>query len=117
MDGIVGTPPISTPKEAPTGRVDIDYINKMVEKTKSANGGSADGFDRDMFLKILMTQLQNQSPFDTVETEQILQQQATLTQVEQSTKQTTSMETLSKSVADGLKEISASLNEIKGLLK
>lgn len=117
MDGITGPISPQLPStEGPKGKVDTAFIQSMIEKTKQA-GSPADGsFDKDMFLKILMTQLQNQSPFDTVETKEILEQQALLTQVEQTTKQTSTIEGLESVINQGFAQINATLVDIKGRL-
>jgi len=101
------------------GITNPDFINQQVELTKGKSSAGDDGFDPDMFLKILMTQLQNQSPFDTVDSSEILNQQATLTQVEQTTRQTQTMKELNDTVnltltdiKDSLAQINASLNTL-----
>lgn len=99
------------------GVINNDFINEMVDQTAIDGGGGDDaGFDRDMFLRILMTQLENQSPFDTVETEKILEQQAILTEVEQNVKQTTTLENLQETVDIGLADISTTLANINTTL-
>ena len=49
-----------------SGTVDEDFINQAVEQTR-INGTADSEFDPDLFIKLLSAQLQNQSPFDTVE--------------------------------------------------
>lgn len=98
------------------GIVDQDFINQQVELTKELSSADDDGFDPNMFLNILMTQLQNQSPFDTVDSAEILNQQATLTQVEQITRQTGYMQELNTGVTASLAEISESLAQINASL-
>ncbi len=97
------------------GIVNQQLIDQAVEDTRLGNS-DGDGFDGEMFLQILMAQLQNQSPFDTVETEQILQQQATLTEVEQSVKQTSSLTDLQETVGASLAEMTATLSNINNTL-
>ena len=72
------------------GIVNQDLIDKAVAETKIVGAAENGDFDPNMFLKILMEQLKNQNPFDSVDTSEILQQQATLTQVEQVSRQTES---------------------------
>lgn len=98
------------------GVVNQDFINQQVELTKGNSSADDDGFDPDMFLKILMTQLQNQSPFDTVDSAEIMNQQATLTQVEQVTRQTQTMKEMNASVAGSLAQITDTLAQINGSL-
>jgi flagellar hook assembly protein FlgD len=98
------------------GIYDSDYANSMVEKTAIGSSGNSSGFDGDMFLKLLMTQLQNQDPFNTVETEKIMEQQAILTQVEQTLKQTNSLEDVKTAVDIGLADISNTLANINNTL-
>jgi len=101
------------------GIIDQDFINQQIQLTKGNSSVDDDGFDPDMFLKILMTQLENQSPFDTVDSAEIMNQQATLTQVEQVTRQTQTMKELNNTVnislagiTDTLAEINATLNSV-----
>jgi flagellar hook assembly protein FlgD len=98
------------------GIIDQDFIQQQVELTKGSGSGNDDGFDPDMFLKILMVQLQNQSPFDTVDSSEILNQQATLTQVEQITRQTQTMKEMNDSVTANLSNIKDSLAQINSSL-
>jgi flagellar basal-body rod modification protein FlgD len=98
------------------GIVDQDFINQQVALTSQNSGsGSAGNFDPDMFLKILMTQLQNQSPFDTVDSQQILEQQAILTQVEQSTRQTGILQELQAEITTINENLSQINETLKGL--
>lgn len=97
------------------GIVDQDFINQQVAATEQFAGSSGtDGeFDSNTFLRILMTQLQNQSPYDTMDSNEILQQQSMLTQVEQSVKSAEATETLTDTVSGelaGLKESIAEIN-------
>ncbi len=99
-----------------TGIIDQDFINQQVAATQSISKTPKDGFDPDMFLKLLMTQLQNQSPFDTMDTQQIMQTQSMLTQVEQITKQTTSVQNTEKAVNTGLNDINLTLANMNATL-
>lgn len=101
------------------GIVDKSLIEEAVEQTR-INGTADSEFDPDMFIKLLSAQLQNQNPFDTVETEQIVQQQAIIAQVEQSAKQVASIEeqtgtlnALSDSIKAELASINQSITEIR----
>ncbi len=98
------------------GVVNQDLIDKAVAATKIEGGGTNGDFDPNMFLKLLMEQLKNQNPFDAVDTAQILQQQATLTQVEQVTRQTESLKALQTDNERNLTTISQTLIEMKNLL-
>jgi flagellar hook assembly protein FlgD len=98
-----------------TGRIDQAFVDAQVAKTQLSEGG-ADGFDTNMFLNMLITQLQNQDPFNTVETEKIMEQQAILTEVEQTLKQTTALEDVKAAVDIGLSDISATLANINNTL-
>lgn len=98
------------------GITNPDFIQQQVELTKGQSSAGDDGFDPDMFLKILMTQLENQSPFDTVDSAEIMNQQATLTQVEQVTRQTQTMKELNDTVNVTLADIQTSLSEINASL-
>ncbi len=98
------------------GIVDQTLIDKAVKETAIKGSGVNGEFDPDMFLKILMEQLKNQNPFDSVDTSEILQQQAMLTQVEQVTRQTESLKAVQADVAEHFVTIAETLNEIKDLL-
>ncbi len=96
------------------GIINPGIIDKAVYDTQDPNASSTAGsFDPDMFLKILMVQLQNQSPYDTMDSQQIMEQQATLTQVEQSARQTGYMQELKESVGDQLAAINQQLAAIQ----
>ncbi len=97
------------------GIVDQSLIDQAVATTK-INGGENSEFDPDMFIKLLSAQLQNQSPFDTVETDQIVQQQAVIAQVEQSAQQTKSIKELNTTLKDELKDLKLSINEIRDFI-
>lgn len=99
------------------GIVDTDFVNQQVQATAGLSGsGQDDGFDPDMFLNILMVQLQNQSPFDTVGTDKILEQQAILTEVEQATQQTQALKNLEEKVDVSLLQIAETLGEINSTI-
>lgn len=70
------------------GIVDQNFIDQQVAATAGLNTGNTGGFDPNLFLKVLSATLANQSPFDTMDTQEILNTQAQLTQVEQVSKQT-----------------------------
>ncbi len=99
------------------GIVDQDFINEQVAKTAQPGSNAGNGFDPDMFLKILMTQLQNQSPFDTVDSQQILEQQAILTQVEQSARQTGILQEVQETILTQITSINDNLKQINDTLK
>jgi len=97
------------------GIVDQSLIDQAVATTK-INVCEDSEFDPDMFIKLLSAQLQNQSPFDTVETDQIVQQQAVIAQVEQSAQQTKSIKELNTTLKDELKDLKLSINEIRDFI-
>lgn len=99
-----------------TGIIDQNFIDQQVEATKGTSRADKDGFDPDMFLKVLMTQLQNQSPFDTMDTQQILETQSLLTQVEQTTKQTGMLEETKNNVSSGLDNLNLTLANMNATL-
>lgn len=99
------------------------FLEQQVQATAGLNTGNTDGFDPNLFLKILTATLANQSPFDTMDTQEILNTQARLTQVEQVSKQTDNIksmrETLESEVAsinNSLAGIHAAIAEISGKL-
>jgi flagellar hook assembly protein FlgD len=97
------------------GIVDQALIDQAVATTK-INGGEDSEFDPDMFIKLLSAQLQNQSPFDTVETDQIVQQQAVIAQVEQSAQQTQAVKELNTTLITELQNLKLSINEIRDFI-
>lgn len=99
-----------------TGIIDQNFVDQQVAATKTKGSASDTGYDPDMFLKLLMTQLQNQSPFDTMDTQQIMETQSLLTQVEQVTKQTTSLENTEKTVNTGLNDLNLTLANMNATL-
>jgi flagellar hook assembly protein FlgD len=107
--------PVNGTQKPPSGIIDNDYINKMVQET-APKGGNIDGFDPNMFLKILMSQLQNQSPFDSMDSQQIMEQQAILTQVEQSTRSTGYMQEMKSTMESELSSVKDSLATINQTL-
>ncbi len=113
----MASPSIGTsPKEPIKGNVNQDLIDAAIKKTAIKGSPTNGDFDPDMFLKILMEQLKNQNPFDSVDTSEILQQQAMLTQVEQVTRQTDSLKAVQAEVEQSFTEISKTLIDMKGLL-
>lgn len=98
------------------GIINQDLIDKAVAETAIDNSSADSGYDPDMFLKILMTQLENQNPFDSVDTSEIMQQQAMLTQVEQSARQTQFLEEIKDNTAMQNDNMQATLVEIRDLL-
>ena len=112
------TAPITGTKKAGTkdtpigGIIDQAAIDKAVATTKR-NGGATSEFDPDMFIKLLSAQLQNQSPFDTVETDQIVQQQAVIAQVEQAAQQTKAVKELNTTLTTELQSLKLSIKEIR----
>ena len=109
---ITGTKKAGT-KDTPIGGIiDQAAIDKAVATTKR-NGGATSEFDPDMFIKLLSAQLQNQSPFDTVETDQIVQQQAVIAQVEQAAQQTKAVKELNTTLTTELQSLKLSIKEIR----
>jgi flagellar basal-body rod modification protein FlgD len=112
---ITGTTKAGT-KDTPIGGiVDQAAIDQAVATTK-INGGATSDYDPDMFIKLLSAQLQNQSPFDTVETDQIVQQQAVIAQVEQSAQQTKAVRELNTTLITELQSLKLSINEIRDFI-
>jgi flagellar hook assembly protein FlgD len=101
--------------ESIKGRVDQALIDQAVQDT-AQKGSSGSSFDGDMFLQMLLTQLQNQDPFNTVETDKIMEQQAILSQVEQGIKQTQSLDDVKASLETGLSDIAYVLANINNLV-
>ena len=97
------------------GIIDQALIDQAVATTK-INGGATSDYDPDMFIKLLSAQLQNQSPFDTVETDQIVQQQAVIAQVEQSAQQTKAVKELNATFTSELQDLKLSINEIRDFI-
>ena len=97
------------------GIIDQALIDQAVATTK-INGGAPSDYDPDMFIKLLSAQLQNQSPFDTVETDQIVQQQAVIAQVEQSAQQTKAVKELNATFTSELQDLKLSINEIRDFI-
>jgi flagellar hook assembly protein FlgD len=104
-----------TEKKPPTGLIDNNFVNDMVKKSTPDNK-TVGNFDPNMFLKILMSQLQNQSPFDNVDSQQILEQQAILTQVEQSTRSVGHMQEMQSTMETELGAVKNSLATINQTL-
>jgi flagellar hook assembly protein FlgD len=112
---ITGTKKAGT-KDTPIGGiVDQAAIDQAVANTK-INGGATSDYDPDMFIKLLSAQLHNQSPFDTVETDQIVQQQAVIAQVEQSAQQTKAVRELNTTLTNELQGLKLSINEIRDFI-
>ena len=64
-------------------------ITKLLGSTTSSTKKSSNGFDKDMFMALLVAQLKNQNPLEPADSSQFMQQAATLAQVEQMTQMTT----------------------------
>ena len=101
--------------ESIKGRVDQALVDQAVQST-AQKGSAGSSFDGDMFLQMLLTQLQNQDPFNTVETDKIMEQQAILSQVEQGIKQTQSLDDVKASLETGLSDIAYVLANINNLV-
>ena len=112
---IPGTKKAGTKNTPIGGIIDQAAIDKAVATTKR-NGGATSEFDPDMFIKLLSAQLQNQSPFDTVETDQIVQQQAVIAQVEQAAQQTKSIKELNTTLTTELQGLKLSIREIRDFI-
>ena len=102
-----------------TGIVNQPFVDEMIAKVdqeiESTRG--KDSFDGDMFLKLLMTELQNQDPLKPTDTSEIMNTQATLSQVEQSLKQTESLDNVKEAVDIGLADMANTLNTINNTLQ
>lgn len=112
---ITGTRQAGTKNTPIGGIVDQAAIDRAVSTTK-INGGATSDFDPDMFIKLLSAQLQNQSPFDTVETDQIVQQQAIIAQVEQAAQQTKSIKELNTTLTTELQSLKLSIKDIRDFI-
>lgn len=99
-----------------TGFIDEAAINNAVQSTQQ-NQGDFGEFDSDTFLQIFMAQLQNQSPFDSVETKDLAQQQAILTQVEQVLRQTDTLNNIDTRLNENFTLLTQKLDEMKALLE
>jgi flagellar hook assembly protein FlgD len=108
--------PPSSSRTPPQGQIDNNYINQMVKESTKDGNANSEGFDPNMFLKILMSQLQNQSPFDSMDSQQIMEQQAILTQVEQSTRATGYMQEMKSTMESELATVKDSLATINQTL-
>jgi flagellar basal-body rod modification protein FlgD len=103
--------------EGLTGIVDNSIVEKAVNETAHLAGKDPDvSFDPNMFMKILMAELQNQNPFDTADTNEILQQQAAMAEVEQSAKQSKTLESLAASVNQNFTLLQNQLDELKTII-
>ena len=98
------------------GLINQDFVDQQVALT-AVEGTGETAFDSEMFIRLLITQLQNQDPFNTVETQEIMNQQAVLAEVEQSIKQTESLDGLKETVDTSLLAMSDTLNEINSALQ
>lgn len=98
------------------GIIDNNFVNQQVEATAQSGSTDQGTFDPNLFLKILMSQLENQSPFDTVDSQQILEQQAILTQVEQATRSTGFMQELKDTVTSELTELKTAITNMNQTL-
>jgi len=105
-----------TDSKPPSGIIDQKFVDEMVKKTAIDPNLAPGGFDPNMFLKILMAQLSNQSPFDNVDSQQILEQQAILTQVEQSTRSVGYMQEMKSTMETELGAVKNSLATINQTL-
>ncbi|PKR78624.1 flagellar hook assembly protein FlgD [Halalkalibacillus sediminis] len=68
----------------------VDSSLYLSSQNQVKEGGS--NLDKDAFLKILMTQLQNQDPMNPMEDKEFISQMATFSQLEQSTNMSSSLE-------------------------
>jgi flagellar hook assembly protein FlgD len=99
----------------PIGRIDQGLIDRAVQET--AVGGTGDNsFDGDMFMQMLLVQLQNQDPLAPTDNSEIMKVQATLSEVEQSLRQTDALESVKNTVDIGLTDISITLANINNTL-
>lgn len=101
------------------GIIDELAVERAVSSTRQEDVDE-NGFDPNLFLKILTSQLQNQNPFDAVDTTEIASQQATMAQVEQTTRQTSYLEDLVNSnntSSANFTLMNETLLEIKDLLE
>ena len=99
-----------------TGIIDDSLIDNAVSQTAQNSTGGAD-FDGQVFLEIFLSQLQNQSPFDPTSSKDIAEQQAILTQVEQTLRQTGTLDELKDSVNSNFADLNEQLAAIKTVLE
>ncbi|MDD9897777.1 MAG: hypothetical protein OXU45_02130, partial [Candidatus Melainabacteria bacterium] len=92
------------------------FLEQQVEATAGLNTGNAEGFDPNLFLKILTATLSNQSPFDTMDTQEILNTQARLTQVEQISKQTDHISDMKDTLESEISSINTTLAGIQSAI-
>lgn len=108
-----GIPP--TEPSGPTGILNQALIDQAVENT-AIGGTGDDSFDGDMFMQLLLVQLQNQDPLAPTDNSEIMKVQATLSEVEQGIKQTEALESVKNTVDIGLSDISITLANINNTL-
>ncbi|WDV47696.1 flagellar hook capping FlgD N-terminal domain-containing protein [Clostridiaceae bacterium M8S5] len=72
--------------------------NRSTNQTNSSKNSSLGAVDKDAFLKLLVTQLQNQDPLNPMEDKEFIAQMAQFSSLEQ-------MQNLNKQVKDGNKEV------------
>ena len=99
-----------------TGIIDESYVQQQVQATAGLNTGSSDGFDPNLFLKVLTATLANQSPFDTMDTTEILNTQAKLAQVEQGSKQVDAVEEMRDTLNTQMATVNNSLADIQAAI-
>lgn len=82
-----------------------DQIKSITNQTTKANANNAPSqeLDSDAFLRLLMVQLQNQDPTSPMDTNAMMEQQATLTQVQET-------QELNDSLAEMTSEIKSMAN-------
>jgi flagellar hook assembly protein FlgD len=95
------------------GQIDQALVDQVVKDTAIGGADEDLGYDQDLFLKIMTAQMQNQSPFDTTDTAQIVDQQAMMAQVEQITKQTTAVTDIQDMLESELTTLNATLSEMQ----
>lgn len=98
-----------------TGRIDQGLVDQAVLDT-AVRGTGDTSFDGDMFMQLLLVQLQNQDPLAPTDNSEIMKVQATLSQVEQGLKQTEALESVKTTVDIGLSDISLTLANINNTL-
>ena len=81
--------------------VEVNPFSAITQVSQASIDSTALGTNLDSFLQLLITQLQNQNPFDLVDTNQFTQQLVQFTEAEQAVKMNENLETLIKLSAAG----------------
>ena len=86
----------------------FDQINRQNQENSTTTAGSSGQADSEMFMKLMIAQLQNQDPTSPAETGEFMQQIASMSTVENIAKLNTTMENMSASMLSSQAELQAS---------